>query len=281
MQRTTIAALIERYDVFFLDAYGVLVRSSGALPGAADFLRRLTDAGRAHFILSNDASRSVETSLARYRGFGLPLQPEQIITSGMLLTDHFARHGLVGAPTIVLGTRDSVAYVERAGGVPVAANDPAAQVLVVADDDGYDFLETLNDAVTTLFARLDRGDETHLVLPNPDLLFPRGPGSYGVTSGAIAVMIEGVLRLRDPSGRHRFVPLGKPHSPIFEAGLRVSPTQERARILMVGDQIVTDIKGASDFGIPSLFVESGVGRLADAEAHGVRPTWVAAGVSEP
>ncbi|HEY0715794.1 MAG TPA: hypothetical protein VGF45_24130, partial [Polyangia bacterium] len=57
---TTIAALLERYETFFLDAYGVLVRSSGALPGAAEFLARLRQAGRPHFILSNDASRSLE-----------------------------------------------------------------------------------------------------------------------------------------------------------------------------------------------------------------------------
>jgi HAD superfamily hydrolase (TIGR01459 family) len=278
MIRTTFGPLIDRYEVFFLDAYGVLVRSSGALPGAAAFLDRLRAAGRTFFILSNDASRSVDTSLARYRGFGLGLEREQIVTSGLLLRDHYAALQLAGAPTIVLGTSDSRQYVRDAGGEPVAADDDSAAVVVVADDDGYDFLETVNQVVTVLFHRLDRGLTTHLVLPNPDLLFPRGPGAYGVTSGAIAVMLEGVLRLRDPSGTLRFVPLGKPYAPMYAAGLARSPTQDRRRIVMVGDQLVTDIRGAADFGLDSIFVESGVGRLADAAAHGVRPTWVVAGV---
>jgi HAD superfamily hydrolase (TIGR01459 family) len=278
MTRPSFADLIARYDAFFLDAYGVLVRSDGALPGAAAFLDRLRAAGRGFLILSNDASRSVETSWQRYRGFGLPIERDQIITSGMLLRDHYAAMGLAGAPTIVLGTRDSEQYVRDAGGQPVAADDEAAAVIVVADDDGYDFLETVNQVVTVLFHRLDQGLRTHLVLPNPDLLFPRGAGAYGVTSGAIAVMLEGVLRLRDPGDSLRFVPLGKPHPPIYAAGLARSSMQDKRRILMVGDQLVTDIRGAADFGLDSLFVESGVGRLSDAAVHGVHPTFIAAGV---
>jgi HAD superfamily hydrolase (TIGR01459 family) len=279
-QRTSVSALIERYQVFFLDAYGVLVASRGALPGAAAFLQRLHDARRPTFILSNDASRSVSTSLARYQGFGLPLTREQIITSGMLLREHFAARGLQGAPTIVLGTKDSEDYVREAGGQVVAASDESAEVLVVADDDGYEFLDTINEVVTVLFHRLDRGLPTHLVLPNPDLLFPRGPRAYGVTSGAIAAMLEGVLRLRDPAGALRFVPLGKPHAPIFAAGMERSPVQDVRQVVMVGDQLVTDIRGAADFGLDSVFVESGVGRLAEAGAHGVMPTWVVASVGE-
>lgn len=271
---TTIAALLARYDVFFLDAYGVLVRSNGPLPGAARFLDRLRDAGKSFLIVSNDASRAPETTWRRYRGFGLAIDLDQIVTSGQLLVDHFAGAGLIGARTIVLGPPDSTDYVRQAGGVPVSHDDDSAEVVVVADDDGFDLLEALNQVVTVLLTRLDRGDRTHLVLPNPDLVFPRAHAAYGITSGAIAAIIESVLRLRDPSGRLRFEPLGKPHAPIFRAAVRRSPTQDLARIVMVGDQIVTDIRGAADFGLDSVFVESGIGRLADGAVHGVLPTWV-------
>jgi HAD superfamily hydrolase (TIGR01450 family) len=271
---TTTAALLARYDVFFLDAYGVLVSSGGALPGAAEFVARLSEAGKTVLILSNDASRSAETSWRRYRGFGLPLQADQILTSGALLRDHYARAGLAGAPTIVMGTDDSAAYVREAGGRPVAASDDSAEVVVVADDDGYDLLETVNDVVTVLLARLDRGQSTQLLLPNPDLLFPRGPGSFGITAGAIAAMIESILKLRDPTGSLRFYPLGKPHAPMFEAAMRRSPTQDKSRIVMIGDQVVTDIRGARDFGLDSVFVQSGIGREADCRLHGVSPTWL-------
>lgn len=280
MQPTTIPALIQRYDVFFLDAYGVLVRSSGPLPGAAAFLQRLHDSGKTVLLLSNDASRSADTTLHRYQGFGLPIAREQILTSGMLLVDHYAAHGLRGAPTIVLGTEDSQRYVRDAGGRVVPASDDSAEVVVIGDDDGYEFLDTVNDTITVLLRRLDRGLDTHLVSPNPDLVFPRGPGSYGITSGAIVPMIEAVLRLRDPSGQRRFHQLGKPYAPMFEAGVKRVPGVDRSRIVMVGDQILTDIKGAVDFGLDSVFVESGIGRRADTLVHGVDPTWVLGSVAE-
>ena len=284
MQPTTVDALVARYDVFFLDAYGVLVCSDGPLPGAAEFLTRLKRAGKTTLILSNDASRAPDTSLRRYQGFGLPLTAGQILTSGMLLRDHFVAQGLVGARTIVLGTEDSERYVREAGGEVTRADDDSAQVLVVGDDDGYPFLDTVNDAITVLLRRMDRGERTDLLLPNPDLVFPRRAGAYGVTSGAIAAMIESVLWLRDPARQLRFQRLGKPHAPMFQAALRkVSAGGEavdRRRVVMVGDQIVTDIKGAADAGLDSVFVESGIGRRQDCAVHGVNPTWVLPSVQD-
>ena len=32
--------------------------------------------------------------------------------------------------------------------------------------------------------------------------------------------------------------------------------------------------GARDFGVDSVFVETGIGRLADCDRYGVQPTWV-------
>jgi HAD superfamily hydrolase (TIGR01450 family) len=276
---TTVDHLLERYDLFLLDAYGVLVSSSGALPGAAEFLRRLDDAGKPYLIVSNDASRSPATSAARYRGFGLPIEAGRILTSGMLIAGHFAAEGLAGAPCIVLGTDDSADYVRAGGGVVVDAADDRARVLVAADDDGYPFLDTVNEALSTVLRRLERGERTHLVLPNPDLVFPMRPGAFGITAGAIAAMIEAVLRLRDPSGAQRFVPLGKPHRPMFEAAVRRFPDVPRARTVMLGDQLGTDILGARRFGLDAVLVETGIARRAEVGAGEAQPTAILAGLA--
>jgi glycerol 3-phosphatase-2 len=280
MHRTDLTSLIARYDVFLLDIYGVLVSSAGALPGAPQFLRRLRDAGKHFLLVSNDASRSVDTALIRYSSFGLELSRDQFLCSGMMLADYYAARGWSGKPTIVLGTQDSAEYVRAAGGRVVSSRDESAEVIVLADDVGYPLLETSNDVVSVLLARLDAGLHTELVLPNPDHVFPSGPQRYGIASGAIAAMIEAVLRLRAPNGELRFVPLGKPHAPIFEAALRRSPIRDKRRIVMIGDQFVTDVRGARDIGIDSVFIETGVGRLRDAEVHGIHSTWVLSGLAE-
>lgn len=281
MQRTTVEALLGRYDVFFLDLYGVLVHAGGALPGAASFLRRLEEAGKQHLCLTNDASRLPPTAAARYRRFGLPLREDRIVTSGMLLADHYGAAGLHGAPSIVLGPEDSAAYVQAAGGRIVPPDDVGAEVVVVADDDGFPFVETMNAVITTLYRRLDAGRSTRVIVPNPDLVYPRANGAVGFTAGAMAALLQAVLTLRDPSGGPPFVTLGKPHPPMFEAAVRrVGLGGDRSRIVMVGDQLPTDIRGARDAGIDSVLVEGGVGRADEITRHGVQPTWLLAGLDQ-
>jgi HAD superfamily hydrolase (TIGR01450 family) len=250
----------------------VLVVSTGALPGAAEFLRRLQVAKKPFLIVSNDASRLPSTTAARYQRFGLPIEVPTILTSGMLLRDHYAAAGLAGALTIVLGTEDSEVYVRDAGGVVVPPGDDRATVIVCGDDDGYPFLETVNQVTSVLLRRLGRGQRTHLVLPNPDLVFPTRDGAFGITAGAIAAMLEAVTRLRDPAGV-RFVPLGKPHPPMYEAAVRRFEGIDRRRLVMIGDQLGTDILGAARAGIDSVLVETGVARLGDVAGAEVRPTF--------
>ena len=113
---TNVAALLRRYDALLFDAYGVLVHSAGALPGAAELVDRLNTAGKPYYILTNDASKLPTTAAARYQGYGLAIDAERIITSGLLLEHHFAAHHLAGARCVVLGTEDSRRYVSGAGG---------------------------------------------------------------------------------------------------------------------------------------------------------------------
>src|SRR2546425_7183072 len=158
----TIASLIDRYDVLLLDAYGVLVNSSGALPGAAELTHRLSESGKPYYILTNDASRLPTTAAAQYRACGLTIDPDRIITSGLLLKGHFAAQRLVGARCAVLGPGDSLRYVEDAGGRIVSPSD-AFDVLVIADESGFPFLETVDATLSALFHALDRRQRVHLL----------------------------------------------------------------------------------------------------------------------
>lgn len=263
--------VLDRYEVLLLDAYGVLVHSAGALPGAAALLEALAHSRVRGLILTNDASRLPETIARRFQGFGLRVSPEQVITSGDLLQDHFARHGLRGARCCVLGTEDSLAYVRGAGGRIVPATEPF-DALVVCDDDGYPFLDTVNAALSTLYRLFDRGEAPHLVLPNPDLIFPMGAGGFGITSGSIALVFEAALQLRYP-GREdrRFTRLGKPYPAMFAEAERRTGTRN---MLMIGDQIETDIRGARAYGLDSALVATGVTGSLDGLPEDARPTYL-------
>ncbi len=252
--RTSVDALLERYDALLFDAYGVLVHAGGPMPGAAETLGALERAGKAFRLVTNDASALPRTAAARYRRYGLPLRPEHILSSGQLLKHWFAQHRLQGARCAVLGPQDSVRYVEQAGGVVVDV-DEAFDALVIGDESGYPFLQTVDTALSTLFRSLDRGETVHLLLPNPDLIFPVGTDGFGFAAGSVALMFEAALARRYPDAGLRFLRLGKPEPHLYEHAIAELGTRNLA---MIGDQLETDIAGARAAGIDSVLLATGV-----------------------
>jgi HAD superfamily hydrolase (TIGR01450 family) len=251
----TIDELIARYSVLLLDAYGVLVHSSGTLAGAAELITKLNRAAKPYYILTNDASRLPATAAARFQSMGLAIEADRIITSGALLKGYFAKNRLTGSHCVVLGPEDSVRYVELAGGIVVPPEE-TFDVLVIGDESGFPFLETVDTVLTGLIRKLDHGENVHLVLPNPDLIYPKSDRGFGITSGGIALILEAALHQRYPGrSNFHFDRLGKPHAVIFKEALRRSGTGD---MVMIGDQLATDIRGAHAFGLDSVLVGSGI-----------------------
>ena len=93
---TTISELFDRYDGMLLDAYGVLVDASGALPEAPALIAALHRRQMPYAIVTNDASRSVATYVAKLADLGMPVEGDRIITSGSLLPTYFRERGLAG-----------------------------------------------------------------------------------------------------------------------------------------------------------------------------------------
>ena len=251
----TVGELIERYSVLLLDSDGTLVDLSKPLPGASDLIARLNRAGKPYYILTNDASMLPTTRAESYQSMGLPIDPARIITSGTLLRDYFEANQLKGANCVVLGPPDCDQYVEDAGGQVVSPHENF-DVLVVGDQTGFPFLETVDTVLSALLRKLDRHEALNLVLPNPDLIYPTGKGSFGLASGSVALLFESALGLRYPDRADlRFDRLGKPDPAIFAEALRRSGTKD---MVMVGDSVGTDIRGANAFGIDSVLVSTGV-----------------------
>ena len=250
----TIDELVERYSALMFDAYGVLSYTVGALPGAVELINRLNAMGKPYYVLTNDSSALPENRAARYRKVGLNVDSERLITSGSLLNGYFSEHGLSGARCVVLGTEDSAEYVRLAGGAVVSAAD-GFEVVVVGDQSGFPFVQGVNAVLSALFRMIDVGDAPRLVLPNPDLVYPNDVG-FGMASGSVALIIEAALRQRYPKREGlEFERLGKPNVAIFEAAARLTGTRD---MVMLGDTLETDIRGANAFGIDSVLVAGGV-----------------------
>jgi HAD superfamily hydrolase (TIGR01450 family) len=258
-QPTQVRELLARYDGVLLDAFGVLIDSHGALPGAPRLIAELAGRGMPYAIVSNDASRSRETFAARFAALGLPVPAERFVTSGTLLPDYFRTRGLAGARTCVLGTEDSRAYVREGGGLPVElAEGIDVDAVAVCDDAGTPFLDGVEIALSAIIRATRAGRRVVLVCPNPDLVYPKRAGELGFTAGAMAQLIEIGLERTLPGSGLAFERLGKPHPHLMRtASARLGVAPER--LVMIGDQLETDVAGAHAAGVASALV-AGISR---------------------
>lgn len=254
---TTMRRLLDDHDGLLLDAYGVLVDVSGPLPGAVELIELLEATAKPYAICSNDASRLPATYAARFARADLNIPAARIASAGMLLAGYFSRHAMEGARCAVLGTPDALAFVTAAGGEPVPLRQGMEiDALVVCDDEGFDFREALDLTLSAAVRAVSAGRPLQLVLPNPDILYPKCAGEFGFTAGGMACMIEAGLARRFPGLGLTFTRLGKPGAELLHFAHRQILGGLRAdRLVMVGDQVETDIAAATAAGMASALVD--------------------------
>jgi len=247
---------LQSFDGFLLDAYGVLVDSDRTLPGASAFIEELKRRAKPFRIISNDASTTPEAKCKKWLDRGLEIPAEALITPWSVLSSGLGPVDVEGKKCLLIGTPLSREMLRRAGGIVAEAADPV-DFLLLADELTPDLMNVCNDAVGRLVRAFEEGLAPRLVLLNPDLVYPTSHG-YGLTVGAIALMIEAALE-RILGREIRFSKVGKPEPGLFELGLKELAI-ERSRVVMIGDQWDTDISGASRVGMTSVLTTTGLGR---------------------
>lgn len=253
---TNLDHLFDAYDGFLFDAYGVLYDGKGLIDPCAEAWRSLRKAGKKTWILTNGSSRTLEDSAGMYRKLGLPIEPSDIINSASLLAPFFVEKNLRGCRTAVLGTKGSAQYVLEAGGIlvdPLQSDDYS--VLVVANQTDYPLLDSLEEVLSAVITRVEKNLPIDLILTNPDLIYPHATRRFGITAGSIALLLEAALAARLGPDAPKFEKLGKPFPRIFEEAMRRAGSK---KLLMVGDQLETDIRGAEGVGIDSILVGTGM-----------------------
>ncbi len=262
--------LLERYDSFLIDAYGVLVHRAGSYPGANEFIARLIEAGKDFRVVTNDASRLPETTTKSYAGRGVSITADRVLASGMLLRPWVEERRLHGATAVVLGPEDSKTYASDAGLQVVDFGQPC-DVVVIGDEFGYPFFDAMDKTLSQVCRQIGEGHDVALVVPNPDHIYPKSGSELGFASGAVAVMFEAGLRAKFPNQEFCFERLGKPFPTLYQMAMRLMDGD----MVMIGDQLETDIRGAVALGLDAVLVTHGVSR--DAYASDVRPTYTMRG----
>lgn len=238
----TLDDLADRFDVFLLDAFGVLNIGERAIPGVVDRITGLQARGKRCVVVTNAAGYPHAMLMSRYARLGYTFDPEDVISSrktllsalhaaprqswGMMATQRFGLDDLEGLDVTFLG------------------EDPAVYDAV----DGFLLLGSAEwtEARQALLEEALRIRPRPVWVGNPDIVAPREEG-FSIEPGHFA------HRLADATGvePHFF---GKPFGNIYElAFARLGPV-DRSRVVMVGDSLHTDILGGQTAGIASALV---------------------------
>lgn len=247
-------SVVSKYDVVFFDAYGVLKNYNGLIPGIENTIRFLIEENIDFYVLTNDASRSPDDLAASYQTLGIKdITPEKIISSGMLAREYL-RFKVKKGTAAYLGTSKSAHYIESQGLSTLSIrqldldNVDDVNVLVMLDDEGFDWKRDINKVINLLRKR-----NIPVIVANTDFAYPVTEEEVSIAIGGLSDMIETIV------GR-KFIKFGKPDSQMFMfAYERILEKKQvgKERIVMVGDTLKTDILGGNKFGIDTVLVLSG------------------------
>ena len=256
------------FDVFLLDAFGVLNIGEAVVPGAPERVRDLQALGKTVKVLSNSGGYPKRLLLERWDRLGYDIAPSDILCSREVLlrtleTRPARKFGLLASQRFGLEELEHL-------NADFLCEDPATY------DATEEFLffgsaEWTEQRQFLLEASL-AADPRPVLVANPDIVAPR-EGGLSRELGHFA------HRLADATG---ITPefFGKPFSHIFEMSLADLPfTPDRSRILMVGDTLQTDILGGAAAGLKTALI-TGHGSLENMDVSqaiarsGITPDYI-------
>ena len=243
---------LSNIKALILDMDGVLWRENTPIGDLPAIFARIRERGLKVALATNNATRTVDEYLQKLDGFGVMLEPWQMITSSLATADTLAKEFPDGGAVFVVGENGIQRTLEERGFRPII--DPQDETRVVAVVTGMDrsvSYQKLRRATLHIRAGVP------FYGTNPDRTFPT-PQGLAPGAGSILAAIEAATDVKP-------IIIGKPQPAMMDMALEKLGTKPEES-LVVGDRLETDIAAGQASGCKTALVLSGVSTREQAEA---------------
>ncbi len=250
---------------YLIDMDGVIYRENHLIDGAVEFVAALISTGTPFLFLTNNSAPTPEDLAVRLKHLGINgVSPKHFYTSAMN-TAEFLSETHPNCTVFVLGE----------GGILTAlhekkiANDGIDPSYVVVGE-GMPTMEKLTKAHECI----ERG--ARLLATNPDNWCPVGAQKTRPGAGSTAAFLE------SSTGRRAYY-LGKPNGYMFHRARKKLIELARTNldeVVMIGDTMETDIRGAIEAGMHGFLVLTGATQLEVVGDYVYQPTRILESVAD-
>jgi NagD protein len=250
---------------YLIDMDGVIYRENSLIPGAADFISALLATGTPFLFLTNNSAPTPEDLAVRLEHLGISKLPAR----------HFYTSALNTADFLSETDPDCTAFLIGESGLQTAMHErripnDAIKPRYVVVGEGATTMERLTKA----HEFIEKG--ARLLATNPDNWCPVSNDKTRPGAGSTAAFLEA------STGRQAYY-LGKPNGYMFHRARRKLAElalQELGQVVMIGDTMETDIRGAVEADMQSFLVLTGSTQLEVMGDYVYQPTRILESVAD-
>lgn len=243
MLPSTIKALI-------IDMDGVIWKADAPIGDLSKTFNRIREREIQFVFATNNGTRTSEQYVTRLKGFGVDVEPWQVITSAQAAAHGLSQKFSRGTKVFMIG-EDGVrmALEEKGFEILSVENATEAQAVVMGIDRQINFQKMVE---ATLLVR--RGIPFYVT--NPDKTFPTPRGEIPGAGAWYSIIVT--------ASNVQPTVAGKPFPFLMELALEKLGTTNK-ETLVVGDRLETDIAAGQAVGCPTALVLSGVSTQQEAD----------------
>ena len=231
-------SILVNYDVFYIDLWGVIHNGVNLHKNAIDTLEEITKADKEYILLTN-APRPNKTVRSFLEKMGMNEEiREKVYSSGEAALSYLKKNYSNKKFYHVGPSRDFDLFIEFQNNKGKNIN-VSSYLLCTGLLEGYD--EDLNYYKELFKGHLDK----KMICTNPDLIVDRG-NKRELCAGSVALVFEKM--------GGEVIYFGKPFPEVYNQSI----DNKNKKVLSIGDNLNTDIKGANLLGFDSLIISNGI-----------------------